>query len=660
MEKRLRSITVISSFLVSVVSGSLLFLWIFDPEQKEFSAVTMKANTSLGLFMSALSLYLLSPGVSFRQHVLVGKIFAFGVFLIGFLTGLQYLSRENFGIDELLVRDFINQESHLFPGRMSPIAAACFVLIGLAFIFRDLRMKRFNFDVAFYFLIPVLVINFQAIVGYIYGTTSLYQVGPYIRITWQTAICFQLLVVGALFSRPLSGPINAITSTEAGGVMARILLPFILFLPIALGWLRLLGQRRGFYGLEEGLAFLVVTLVVLFSFVITLNAKVLNHLGSERKKLLESEKKARKEAELEREKLHSLFLQAPTIISLMRGPNHVFELFNNEARKTVDGRDFTGLCIREALPELEGMGYFEALDSVYQTGKVMVLKESPAQLRQMDGSFNMHYFNVVYHPWLDYDGKVIGILNVSVDVSEQVLARLKVEEALRVRDEFINIASHELRTPITSLKLQLQMTRRAIKPELALIPSAQKLQKLLEVSDKQLNRLTVLVETILDVVRIQAGRLKLELGTVNLASLIRGVIGQFSENLNSAKSLITLSVDDDITGMWDSARLEQVFSNLLTNSTMYAPGAPIEIMAIVNLGVVQIIVRDKGPGIPKINQSNLFQRFERAGQSINVSGLGLSLYISKQIIEAHGGIINMESEAGDGASFIFELPLNFE
>jgi signal transduction histidine kinase len=119
-------------------------------------------------------------------------------------------------------------------------------------------------------------------------------------------------------------------------------------------------------------------------------------------------------------------------------------------------------------------------------------------------------------------------------------------------------------------------------------------------------------------------------------------------------------VSDDITGLWDKMRLEQVFSNLLSNAVKYAPGTPIEITARGNADLVEITVRDQGPGISKANQATLFERFERAGASRNLSGLGLGLFISKHIVETLGGTIRIESAEGHGAALIINLPLNIQ
>lgn len=661
LNEKFKLIPTLTSFFTIAVSGTLVFIWLFLPALKEFSANSMKFNTSLSLLFTAISLYLLKDISELNINELrykIGKFFALAVLLIGSLTFIEYLSGFNFNIDQLLVSDFSNLESQLHPGRMAPVSALAFIFLGISLLTQDFKIKKTNIHIPSLFLFPVLFIGFQAITGYLYQVSALYTVGVFIRIAWPTAFCFVILPLGILFSRPQDGPLSAITSDKAGGEMARRLLPYAFLLPVTLGWLRLQGQYAGLFDLEQGLAIFVVTLSTIFISIILLNANGLNLLGAEREHLIERKRLARKEVELEREKLHSLFLQAPAIISIMRGPDHVFELFNNEARKTVSGKDFTGLTIRDALPNLAGKGFFEALDNAYKTGNPILLQEILADLKQNDGSFNQHYFNVIYQPWRNPHGDVAGILNISVDVTEQVLARHKVEHALQTRDEFISMASHELKTPITSLKMRLQLTRREINPELGIVPSPDKLLKLLDTSDKQMDRLITLIENMLDIVRIQAGKLHFDFKSTDLNALVGHIVDeQFTKSLAGAKKAICIRIDEPIIAQWDPLRIEQVILNLLTNAIKYAPDSNIEIRAKKVNDRVEIIVQDWGPGISKENQTQLFQRFVRPGITRNINGLGLGLHISKQIIESHGGIIRIDSEEGQGASFIIELPI---
>lgn len=230
------------------------------------------------------------------------------------------------------------------------------------------------------------------------------------------------------------------------------------------------------------------------------------------------------------------------------------------------------------------------------------------------------------------------------------------QKAIEVRDEFLSIASHELKTPITSLKLQLQLTQRAMQGSSDRMPTPEKIAKVVDNSITQLNRLTRLVEDLLDVTKIQAGKMSLDFEEVNLALVIDAISERFEEQLRMAKCDLEVHVGSDMIGIWDPSRIEQIFENLISNAIKYAPGKPIQVFAEIKEKQARIVVKDFGPGIPKDKQVKIFNRFERATGSRNISGLGLGLFIVKQIVEAQGGTIEVESDVGRGSEFIVYLP----
>ena len=231
------------------------------------------------------------------------------------------------------------------------------------------------------------------------------------------------------------------------------------------------------------------------------------------------------------------------------------------------------------------------------------------------------------------------------------------QDAIRARDEFLSIASHELKTPITSLKLQIQMTKRRIKPESNLLPTAESLTKVFDSSGRQIDRLTHLVEDLLDVSRIQSGKLDYNFEDVVVAELVDEVIERFSDQLSDAGSSLELEVQPNLMAHWDRSRIEQVLVNLISNAIKYAPRTPILLVVTGNEKMATIVVRDQGPGIPQDRQSKIFERFERATASRNISGLGLGLFIVREIVSAHQGSIRVESKSGEGTSFVVDLPL---
>jgi signal transduction histidine kinase len=161
----------------------------------------------------------------------------------------------------------------------------------------------------------------------------------------------------------------------------------------------------------------------------------------------------------------------------------------------------------------------------------------------------------------------------------------------------------------------------------------------------------------LDISRISLGKLFLQLEEVDIGELVRDVIDRFDEQIKATGSSYRLIVEGSVVGCWDHYRIEQVVTNLITNAMKYGEGKPIEISVAAHRDIALLTVRDQGLGIAQDNLDRIFQRFERAITVSSISGLGLGLYISKQIVEAHHGVIRVQSKLGEGSEFIVELPL---
>jgi signal transduction histidine kinase len=230
--------------------------------------------------------------------------------------------------------------------------------------------------------------------------------------------------------------------------------------------------------------------------------------------------------------------------------------------------------------------------------------------------------------------------------------------AIGARDEFISIASHELKTPLTALKLRLSS---AIRTQERAAPrdqaSEEKLGRALVASSQTTDRLVSLVEDLLDVSRLTAGRLVLRFERVPLDDLVRDVTGRLREQANESGSAIDVSIPAPVLGSWDRTRIEQVVTNLLTNALKYGAGKPISLSAHAADGWARLQVKDLGQGISRADQTRIFQPFERVTSSTRVGGLGLGLYIGRQIAEVHGGTLTVESAPGQGATFTLDLPL---
>jgi PAS domain S-box-containing protein len=232
-------------------------------------------------------------------------------------------------------------------------------------------------------------------------------------------------------------------------------------------------------------------------------------------------------------------------------------------------------------------------------------------------------------------------------------------EAIAARDEFLSIASHELRTPLTALMLQLQRLQKLI--GLAERPQERSAAGgTLEHATRQTRRLSTLIESLLDVSRIAVGRLTLDTQQIDLAEVVRQVVERAAEEASDARSTIKLAVDGPVVGTWDRLRLEQVLTNLLSNAFKYGSGREVEVRLESGPANARLSVRDHGIGIAAKDASRIFERFERAVSARHYGGLGLGLFIVRQIVDAHGGKIHLDSEPGEGSTFTVELPLQPE
>ncbi len=228
------------------------------------------------------------------------------------------------------------------------------------------------------------------------------------------------------------------------------------------------------------------------------------------------------------------------------------------------------------------------------------------------------------------------------------------EEAVQARDDFLSVASHELNTPLTALKLQMDMLLQQVGPE------ATHLRNRVVRARRQVLRITKLIGNLLDVSRISSGKLALEFEDVDFCEVLREVVERLEETCRRAGSSLQISVPGPVIGRWDRMRIEQVVTNLLTNAIKYGEGKPIEISVEKSDDVARLKICDSGIGIPPEEQPRIFDRFSRAQSVHRYGGFGLGLWIVRQIVDALGGSIEVQSKPDEGSTFLVKLPLSPE
>lgn len=258
-------------------------------------------------------------------------------------------------------------------------------------------------------------------------------------------------------------------------------------------------------------------------------------------------------------------------------------------------------------------------------------------------------FDCILSPMYNENGEVTAVAGITRDVSE-------LKQSIKVRDEFLSVASHELKTPLTTLKLQTQLRSRLLDKGKFDHFSIEKLSKMFHDDDTQINRLNRLVDDMLDASRMNAGNIDLNIETFDIQEVIHDVLNRLALHLQHSQIQVQLNLQP-VTGSWDRYRLEQVFTNLLTNAIKYGEKKPILIETMLINDEMELSVTDQGMGIKKNDHKRIFQQFERAISSSSVSGLGLGLYIVNEIIKNHGGSITLVSKLNKGSKFIVKLPL---
>ena len=226
-------------------------------------------------------------------------------------------------------------------------------------------------------------------------------------------------------------------------------------------------------------------------------------------------------------------------------------------------------------------------------------------------------------------------------------------EAIRLRDEFLRVTSHELRTPMTSLLLSLEgllafCSRGPLEPT--------SMTRQLAGTLRQGQRLRRLINDLLDVTRIESGRFELQRSEVELTELVREVVDRFELELRRAKCEVRLDAPSSVRGFWDGCRLDQLVSNLLSNAIKFGPQHPIEIAVRQPGDRAELSISDHGIGIDPARLGTIFDRFVRAVPATHYGGLGLGLYIARQIVDLHGGTIAVRSQPGAGTTFTVDLP----
>jgi PAS domain S-box-containing protein len=371
---------------------------------------------------------------------------------------------------------------------------------------------------------------------------------------------------------------------------------------------------------------------------------------------------ARREAELQKRHLHSLFMQAPTPILILRGADHVIELAN-EMTCRVWGRkerEVVGKPLLEAIPELQGQPFKELLDGVLRTGVPYIGRETPARLDRGDGWLDTVFFNFVYAPLRGIDADIEGILVIAFDVTAEVKAREEMnglraaeQAANRTKDEFLAMLGHELRNPLSPILTALQLMS---------LRGDHATERERTVIERQVRHLVRLVDDLLDVSRIAQGKIELRRRPVNIADVIAAAVEGTTPLFEERQQRLEVDIEEPALMVYgDSTRLTQIVTNLLSNAAKYTdPRGTVHLTARRADNQVEMRVRDTGIGIAPELLPFIFDMFTQGRQRSDraLGGLGLGLTIVRSMVSQHDGTVEARSEGqGKGSEFIVRLPL---
>jgi PAS domain S-box-containing protein len=606
-----------------IATGVIVLVgWFFD----------IKALSSIVGFFSPMSpvsainfmLFGIWLAIQHKEHTSIKKYSAILpgiIFFVSFFRILQFLG----------IINLENSKLKLIGEGMPPASVINFLVIAIFALF-FFKGKYERSRIAPILLIACLYISLIYLTGYLFALSSLTMSETAPPMTFYSSITF-VAIFFSLLRDPFIELKNVIRNSITGNLVFKIL-PLLFFIPFLVGYIILFGQRGGYYNTDLGTAIYVVTVALLSTLLVAYFARI---LFVQEQELRLSEQR---------------FLNAFNFSGI------------GMALISLNGK---WLKVNKSLVELLGYSDRELSNLTFQD--ITFPEDLDIDLENvnklLNNEINTYQMEKRYY---HKDGHLIwAMLTVSlvrdskgnpqffISQIADISSTKYLDETLdlmKKKDEFMSIASHELKTPLTSMKGFLQILERNVKKD-----GNRVYETLMAKANKPLNKLTGIVNDLLDVTRIQNGKLEINKKHFSVDSLISDCLVQIEFDLQGKEPRVDGNIEEVIYG--DKFRLEDVLINLLTNAAKYSPQNDEIIITATKLpDKIKIAVTDFGIGISKDKLPYVFDRFFRVeNTSQNYPGLGMGLYISSEIIKLHGGEIGVESELGKGSTFWFTLPV---
>jgi PAS domain S-box-containing protein len=605
----------------------------------------MSPNTALALILAGVALGLFHPRAPASRHLRAAKACTWGLILIGALSLLQRLLAPNLGFQNLFFQ-WVDGAEESPLSLSTPPTAICLMLLGVSLLLLGRRAPYPAWLLDFPVALAILVALFSFNSNFHYALHLLEEPQPALAkgMALHTAMALILLGVGILCARPEQGLIGQLTRDTLGGFLARWLVPVSVCGPTLVAVVLEVLFAEDFFSIPAKAALFSTVMSLSGVAMVLLSAHALNRIDAERERYLDGLRVAREEAERERALLEAVVEHAPVGI-LFAGPS-TNEVRLNSTLQTMLGYRLDPTAGRrqylDRLRHLDGRPVrFEELPSSRALEGQDVPPEKYLVLRERGPLPVLASAAPVRAP----TGEVRGVIVCVQDISAQ-------EELNRLREEYVGLISHDLRTPLQNISLRCQLLLRSLQAK-GLSPEVASAEALL----RNARRMSGMVEELLESSRLEAGQVQLHFEPLDMIHFLEEIIER--DVPPDARERLRLEVAAPVPRIpADAPRLERVLVNLLTNALKYStPGTPVVVRLEQEEALVRLSVKDQGKGLTPEECERLFTKYYRTGAGKHGDGVGLGLYISRLIIEAHGGHIHVESTSGQGSTFVFTLPL---